>query len=65
MVYSGVAARRLAEAILTLLQTPDRLVQWGQQAKALLEPTYLQEHCLNRLEKLYSPGFTFEARERL
>ena len=42
----------LADAILTLIQTPDRLKQWGLQAKQLLQPTYLQQNCLNQLEKL-------------
>ncbi len=42
----------LAEAILTLIETPDRLMHWGQQGKKLLEPTYLQQHCLDKLEKL-------------
>lgn len=42
----------LAKAILTLLQTPDQLKLWGLQAKQELQPTYLQQHCLDRLEQL-------------
>lgn len=42
----------LAEAILTLLHKPDQLKSWGKQAKYKLQPTYLQEHCLNQLEEL-------------
>ena len=42
----------LAKAILTLLQTPDQLKRWGLQAKQELQPTYLQQHCLDRLEQL-------------
>lgn len=42
----------LAKAILTLLQTPDQLKQWGAQAKQKLQPTYLQQHCLHQLEQL-------------
>ena len=42
----------LAQAILTLLQKPDQLKAWGLQAKQLLQPTYLQQHCLNQLEQL-------------
>lgn len=42
----------LAKAILTLLQTPDELKRWGLQAKEQLQPTYLQQHCMNQLEKL-------------
>lgn len=42
----------LAQAILTLLQTPDQLKRWGLQAKQQLQPTYLQHHCLTQLEQL-------------
>ena len=42
----------LAEAILTLIRTPDRLKHWGREAKQILQPTYLQRHCLDQLEKL-------------
>ena len=42
----------LAQAILTLLQTPDQLKRWGLQAKQQLQPTYLQHHCLAQLEQL-------------
>tara|TARA_B100000674_G_scaffold498388_1_gene536456 strand:+ start:1733 stop:2938 length:1206 start_codon:yes stop_codon:yes gene_type:complete len=42
----------LAKAILTLLEKPDQLRQWGRQAKQQLQPTYLQQHCLNQLEHL-------------
>ena len=42
----------LAEAILTLIKTPERLKRWGLQAKSDLQPKYLQQHCLNQLEKL-------------
>ena len=42
----------LAKAILTLLQTPDQLKRWGVQAKQQLQPTYLQQHCLDQLEQL-------------
>ena len=42
----------LAKAILTLLQSPDELKRLGAEAKQQLQPTYLQRHCLNQLEKL-------------
>ena len=42
----------LAQAILTLLQGPDQLKRWGLQAKKQLQPTYLQQHCLDQLEQL-------------
>ena len=42
----------LAAAIVKLLQTPDQLKRWGLQAKQELQPTYLQKHCLDQLEKL-------------
>ena len=42
----------LAEAMLTLLQKPDQLKRWGAQAKQQLQPTYLQQHCLEQLEQL-------------
>ena len=42
----------LAKAILTLLQSPDELKRLGAEAKQQLQPTYLQQHCLNQLEKL-------------
>ena len=42
----------LAEAILTLIQTPDRLKKWGHQAKQMLTPTYLQQNCLDQLESI-------------
>ena len=42
----------LAQAILTLLRTPTQLKRWGLQAKQQLQPTYLQENCLNQLEQL-------------
>ena len=42
----------LAKAILTLLETPERLKKWGEQARKQLQPTYLQHHCLSHLEQL-------------
>lgn len=42
----------LAQAILTLLQKPDQLRNWGIQSKQQLQPTYLQRHCVDQLEKL-------------
>ena len=42
----------LAQAILKLLQGPDQLKRWGLQAKKQLQPTYLQQHCLDQLEQL-------------
>ena len=42
----------LAQAILTLLKTPDQLKRWGTQAQQRLKPTYLQQHCLDQLESL-------------
>ena len=42
----------LAKAMLTLLQKPDQLKRWGNQARQHLQPTYLQQHCLNQLEQL-------------
>ena len=42
----------LAQAILKLLQSPDQLKQWGAQAKQNLNPTFLQQHCLDQLELL-------------
>lgn len=42
----------LAKAILTLLDKPDTLKQWGRQAKLQLQPTYIQKHCLDQLERL-------------
>ena len=41
----------LASAILTLLQKPEQLKQWGSQAQRKLSPTYLQRHCLDQLEE--------------
>ena len=49
----------LTKAILTLLQTPDQLKQWGTQAKQQLQPTYLQQHCLDQLEKLLRQQATY------
>ena len=51
-LWRGGPPESLAKAILTLLQTPDQLKQWGAQAKQQLQPTYLQQHCLDQLEKL-------------
>ena len=42
----------LAKAILTLLESPNELKRWGQQGKQRLQPTYLQKHCLDKLEQL-------------
>ena len=42
----------LAQAILKLLEGPDQLKLWGLQAKKQLQPTYLQQHCLDQLEQL-------------
>ena len=42
----------LAKAILTLLQKPDQLKQWGAEAQQRLRPIYLQQHCLDQLEQL-------------
>ena len=42
----------LAKAILTLLEKPAQLKKWGAQAREQLQPTYLQQHCLNQLEQL-------------
>ena len=42
----------LAQAILKLLQSPNQLKQWGAQAKQNLNPTFLQQHCLDQLELL-------------
>ena len=42
----------LAKAILTLLETPDQLRAWGEQARQELHPTYLQDHCISQLEEL-------------
>ena len=43
----------LAKAILTLLRTPDRLKHWGREAKQILQPTYLQRHCLDQLRETF------------
>lgn len=51
MLWRG-GPENLAQAILTLLQSPEQLKHWGQQAKQKLQPTYLQKHCLNQLEQL-------------
>ena len=42
----------LAQAIVELLQKPDQLKRLGLQAKEQLQPTYIQKHCLDQLEKL-------------
>ena len=42
----------LAKAILKLLESPNELKRWGQQGKQRLQPTYLQKHCLDKLEQL-------------
>ena len=42
----------LSHAICKLLQSQDELKRWGLQAKQRLHPTYLQEHCLDQLERL-------------
>ena len=51
-VRSSGTPESLAHAINELIQTPDRLKTWGMNAKQNLKPTYLQNHCLNQLEKL-------------
>ena len=50
-LWSG-QPENLAKAILTLLQNPNQLKRWGEQAQQQLQPTYLQQHCLNQLEQL-------------
>ena len=52
MVLSGEDNLTALQNNLTLLQTPDQLKRWGLQAKRELQPTYLQQHCLDRLEQL-------------
>ena len=42
----------LAQAILTLLKDPGELKRWGLQAKQELKPNYLQQSCLDQLERL-------------
>ena len=42
----------LAQSIISLLQSPDQLKHWGLNAKKMLQPTYLQKHCLDQLEQL-------------
>ena len=42
----------LGRVIADLLNNPERLGQWGKQAREKLKPTYLQGHCLDVLEQL-------------
>lgn len=42
----------LGRVIAELLDTPERLRQWGEGARERLKPTYLQSHCLDELERL-------------
>ena len=42
----------LGDAILSVLQKPDQLKQWGAEAKQQLQPTYLQQHCVDQLEQI-------------
>ena len=49
----------LAQAILTLLQAPNQLKEWGRQAKQKLQPTYLQQHCIDQLEELLQRQTTY------
>lgn len=42
----------LGRVIAELLNTPEQLRQWGEQARERLKPTYLQGHCLDELERL-------------
>ena len=35
-----------------LVDTPERLHQWGEQARERLKPTYLQRNCLDALEQM-------------
>ena len=59
LIYPGVNGalwrgqpESLAQAILQLIQSPDKLKLWGIQAKKKLQPTYLQQHCVDQLEQL-------------
>ena len=59
LIYPGVNGalwrgqpESLAQAILQLIQSPDKLKLWGIQAKKKLQPTYLQRHCVDQLEQL-------------
>jgi hypothetical protein len=51
-LWRGGQSESLAKAILTLLQAPDQLKEWGAKAQQQLPPTYLQQHCLDHLEQL-------------
>ncbi len=42
----------LANAIMTLLQSPNQLKRWGEQAQEQLQPTYLQQDCIDKLDQL-------------
>ena len=42
----------LGRIMAELLSTPGRLQKWGNNARELLKPRYLQGHCLDVLEKL-------------
>ena len=42
----------LGQVIAELLNTPERLREWGEQARKGLDPTFMQEHCLDELEQL-------------
>ena len=48
----------LGKAIAELLNKPEQLRQWGKQARERLKPTYLQGHCLDKLESLLSSQAT-------
>ena len=41
-----------AETRCAALRQPNELKNWGAQAKQRLQPTYVQQHCLDQLEKL-------------
>jgi len=42
----------LGQVIAELLNSPERLEQWGKKARERLKPTYLQGHCIDKLENL-------------
>lgn len=44
------SAKNLAESIDELLKNPQKLVEWGNNSRELLRPTYQQAHCVEQLE---------------
>ena len=42
----------LGKVMAELLSKPKQLGEWGENARTLLKPTYLQGYCLDKLEQI-------------